>query len=613
QFFQQTPEMKEEVKSRLKRMLKESVLEKTKLYIAEQVYHNVEGLQSVQEFEKLTREMNVFLDTSLEEVLDARLGSVYDHTLDALRNIFSSQQNLQFIDPSNLRASLDRVLSEDTLFHMLSSNISNIFGQSTAKAIEKHLSDLLQGKVPSEFLHVISQGQQHFETYLQELQENLPGNKYQELKNSILSKPLLTLPSPAYAGVLAARAALHFSKAYKGIFVDPYEIKRGIEVTRVMIWQLKNKKNVHINLFELAGLAEGFAHDLGMAVEFEHFQETIFSPLQKLEAALSQIDENVLTSLSSVQAEVLSKIKPHVEEVQASLTHIRETLLQPVHNLQNSFADSAEKLKQSIDPAFNVFNGLPSDWNDAKKKINGVVPKDLLSLKPRMALQALEEKLGISALREDLKKKALHIEESIVENLAQVSANTLEYLHLLSPSLKLLPKENLATFSSSSSSLLTKNNEFFLSHLDVKTSDLLIFTTLYQASPSSGSLWTHNQKIFPNTKELSYFYNKQEMLVKVKENKGESLYLSYSDDGSLQHVFDTKGHEARYEYDDRKNLIGVYDEKNNLKAFYRYDKNDLPQTDNMLCFEDEKNKSLGLLLRNKFGKIQKIKRINITK
>ena len=57
------------------------------------------------------------------------------------------------------------------------------------------------------------------------------------------SLPNIEIPAPGYAGILAAAAATHFARAFKGFFIDPTEIQRGITLIKTMIWQLDKKQD----------------------------------------------------------------------------------------------------------------------------------------------------------------------------------------------------------------------------------------------------------------------------------------------------------------------------------------------------------------------------------
>ncbi len=136
------------------------------------------------------------------------------------------------VDVTALRSSIEKAFDASTVARFAEDALGRAVGDSAAGAVRERIEDSLGGRLPPEVVDAINRAPVEFESYASRVERNLPGRKLKELKDSILSRPILKIPTCAYAAILATSAAEHYARAYKGVTVDLYELKRAGEVTK---------------------------------------------------------------------------------------------------------------------------------------------------------------------------------------------------------------------------------------------------------------------------------------------------------------------------------------------------------------------------------------------
>ncbi|MFH1829527.1 MAG: DUF6531 domain-containing protein [Pseudomonadota bacterium] len=588
--FKQDEELKQRVKENIKQRLKEWLPGQVKDVVTNQLLGAALGEEGLEEAKKIADRVVQELNTSLNERIDAIASGFYDSTIDRLKQELSEKGISQWLDVTDLRGSIERALNTGTLTELASGEISRLVGDGVVVGIRGRIEDALNGNLPPEVAQALKAGPEEFEKYINQVQQYLPGNQLQNLTNSVLNKPFIKLPTPAYASMLAASATTHYARAFNGVYVDAYELKRAVEVTRVMVWQIQNKKHISLSLMQLGNLARDIACGLGLGAGFDNIMSQIKKPLERVQDLTDRIDGMLMKPINQVRAE----LQTLVGQVQQELTALQEQLIAPIRDeLENTkgwIQDELDRARWNIEGALpEGFNGIPGSWEDAKEALglkDGVLG-EFGDFKPKDVLGDAADKV-----KQDLEE----LNDAISEDLATVASEALEGVHLLGPAAEILDVERVPAQNPSDESaldpVLLHNGEYVQKVTDVVIPGRGIdfrFTRTYRGrSEFLGELgwrWTHSyaERLLPWKDGLTYidedgrkfFFQKNAtgfisppgIYAKLvyQRGSGHALYLrdgvvtTFDAHGRPRFKEDRHGNCIQYEYDSKGLLAAVID------------------------------------------------------
>jgi RHS repeat-associated protein len=495
-FFFQNAQTKEAVTAELTGRLKAWLPEQVRAILVHDLLGNAVGEAAMQEAAAIADRVIKELDTSLNDQVDAFASKFYDEAVGRLQQELFSRGVPQWMDIADLRGSIERAFQTGTIAGEAADALAKLVGDGTVAGIRARLTDALDGVLPPEALEALAKGPEAFERYVEEAKGYLPGSMLEKLRSSVLNRPLIQLPTPAYAAILAGTAAGHYARAFAGAFVDAYELRRAAEVTRVMVWQLENKDWLNLSIMQLGALARDLAQSLGMGLPFEGLVAKLKEPLARLQSKLDRVDALIAKPLDQVSGE-LARLGA---EIGRDLTRIQAELMAP---LKDGIAKAQSGLDRAAAAAEGALpeglNGIPASWEELKEKagIDGVLG-EVGEWTPNDALDRAGLADAAAKVRDDFSK----VNDRIADAIATGAAEALEAAHLLGPAARILDAERVPARNPSRESaldpVLLHSGEY------VQTiTDLLIpgrgidfrFTRIYRsAAPFLGELgvgWTH--------------------------------------------------------------------------------------------------------------------------
>lgn len=302
--------------------------------------------------------------------VDEIIGSWYDRAFSRIEEHTKYNVGPVSLDATDLRGTIDSAVNGDVLTWGIDKTLSELVGKAEAEEIRKRLEVAFAGKLPPEPLEYLDKGPEEFAKYVEKIKERLPGAEIDKIKDGLLHTPIFVLKNDIYCGILAAQAARHFAEAFKASIPDPYEIKRGKEVTEVLVWQAKNKEGLNIDLATLLNtakfLSEKFGIDLeGLGALGEGIKDAK-NRLDKIEKLVKEVDSLALEKIEDVQG----MLNDAVGRLKNELENLQDELLRPVKDgvdaVSLTIANANEALKEILP---EKFNGIPADWEGVKKQL----------------------------------------------------------------------------------------------------------------------------------------------------------------------------------------------------------------------------------------------------
>lgn len=498
--FAQNPELKEAVKQKIKQKLKDWMPGAVRDLVREHVFQNALGREHAQDVEQLLGYISTNFETLFNAQADNLINGWYTSYIGDIRRRVMEGTFTGWLDVTNLRGSIHDVLSGSSIMESTAMLLSRELGASTVSGIQDNLEAMLGGELPPAVVEYLEMGPEKFdelESYVREkIGAYLPSSYISRLQNSMLNRPLFRMPSGAYGAILAAMAAKHYAAAFKGVFVDPHEIKRGIEVTRVMVWQLREKEYLNVKLMDLAALSASFGSTLGMGAWQGIMNDSILSQLDKLGELSQKLDELIMKPFDLVG----DQIRELTDQITAQLTALQNELMAPVQDAMAAFDQSLAGLANGAGGLLpDWFNGIPPDWYGFKETVGmGELFGEWGELTPR----DLVERLGMMDDFELMGERLNELNDRIADAGAEAAAEILEELHLLGPASVLLGVEEVPARDPSDTSeldpVLLHNGEFVHRVTDVvipgRGLDMRI-TRIYRSRSSFvgafGRNWTH--------------------------------------------------------------------------------------------------------------------------
>ncbi len=544
---------------------------------------------SAKEGNKITKEA---LREKLKEKLKAWLPKAAKKIVE--EKILAGSPELKEVE-EEIVAALNRSLNETTdrwlqkgyveAMHRLfpfAQELGKTIGQATVSGFQKQIK-----KVTAEFKNY------------------LPTAQFAKIKEKVMGIPLVDLPNQVYGGILAASAAMHlakFSTSCSGFFAtcNWNELKRFKEVTETMIWQLKNKESVTLNLGDFVQMVKQLGDQLGSFHWGALPQIAKWNPanqfLEKLnwfEGTLKKID----TLYDEATGKVLGGFDKAIAEIETELKKFSGDLLGPL-----------------------------------KMKLPCLVETDC----PEMMMSPTFPKLfGEFGEKIPLKE----INDAVSGALADAAVKVAEMLKITGPTAEIKESEKIppqnASFDSDFDPVFLHNGEFYYTVTDLTlpvpaSKNDFQFTRIYRSrSEFLGALgWhgTHNfaEHLWPNLAGekpgityispegkkyfflfeapsrfvppdgllvaltqngdgfvLRYpdgeehFFDKEGRLVSLRDTDGQTQHCIYNDNGQLVRVDDTRGRPFFFHYLKSGLLEKVEDFTGRTWAFQYNDKAEL--------------------------------------
>lgn len=568
-----------------------------------------------------------------DERIDAIIGDWYEKAIEALKGRIPSSVP-DWVDITDLKGTARSAFDLQNIGDLAAKELGGLIGDATVAGIRSRIEDALDGKLPPEVIDALKKGPDEFNKYVESIKENLPGNKLKSLTNSIINDPFIKLPTPAYAAMLAASAAGHFAKAYNGIVIDPFEIKRGIEVTRVMIWQIKNKEWISLSIMQLSDIARNVAANFGVGEAYEGVLSKIKQPIDKLEKELDRIDAMIMKPIERVQEE----IKEITKTIQKELKEIQKTIMKPANDAiaktKDELASAGDFIADSIP---EEINGFPKTWDEVKERFGfedtfGDIESDFLPLGPTAAIDETDTSPPESeSMSEELDPVLIATGEYIQEVTDLMIPGRgidFEFTRIFRGNVAFLGELGRGWTHSYAERLLLRNEEnrqglvyvnergrkyFFPMGKDGFISPQGLRSTL--TSTTQGYLMHDERGLdtefddigrplkktdrFGN--QMIYEYAKNGLLRAVVDVFGRRVRFDRTSDGLIRKITDFAGRVFLYEYNDEKELIGVsspatLDFKKGKTTVYRYERLKDGRSEIAMIMDPEG----GVFLRNLF-------------
>ncbi|MBI5299188.1 MAG: L,D-transpeptidase family protein [Deltaproteobacteria bacterium] len=522
EIFLQNPQLSKQLKIEIQKRLEAWIPKQ-----AEKTLRDVFGQN--EELKEIKDRVEKVLNTSFKDQLDGLISPWYD----------------QMLTRSFSKAS--EALSEANANAFLSKQVSDLIGKATVQGLQN------------------------------QIRENLPSAQFAKVKEKVMGLHIVDLPNQAYGGILAASAAMHFAKAFAGMHVNLYELKRGKEVSETMLWQLRTKQYVSFNLGDFIGMVKMLGDQVGSFHWGALKQMAKWNPANQFLEKLDGLEKQ-LKKIDDLYDKTTGKVQEGFENVLGDLR-----------------GELDKMSREMLGPLTMKLPCLtPEGCPDLLPDILGKTPMDYL-----------KKFYADSGLKETLKE----VNKQISGGLAGAAVATTDFLHITGPVAEILKVEKIPPQNPSQDSdfdpVFLHTGEFYLPVTDVTLPGgnmKLQFTRIYRSqSEFMGALgfnWTHNfaerllfwdspdgsgytyvdnsskkfffrqmeegfespAGLFLTLKEIdsgfvledweggTRYFNKEGVLAKIRNAAGEEQTLVYEDKDLLQRVEDGRQHTLQFFY-----------------------------------------------------------------
>lgn len=585
-------EIRPEIQDELKRHLREWLPNEAKDLVASEILGDASEGKAREEANAIAERTINSLGDEFIAIADEIVAKWYDAAVEDLKKKIVGE-TAGIIDITDIKGTINRAVDLKTLGDIAAGKLSRAIGDATVSSIRGRIEDALEGRLPPEVINALQRGPREFEKFVSEAEKYLPGRALKGLENSILNRPIVKLPTAAYAAILAASAAGHYARAFRGIAVDPYELSRAVEVTRVMVWQLENKQWINLSIMQLGGLARGLARRFGVGEVFDGVIEKLKIPIKKIEDLTAQIDALAKKPIETVRRE----LENLVGIVEDELKLLQDNLMDPIRDGIDKAQDALDKTGQALsDKLPNGFNGIPKTWEDLKKEIgikapNKIPTNDKIATFPTGPSASIleEEKIPSQNQSESdaLDPVLLHNGEfihSVTDVVIPGRGLDLRFTRIYRGRSNFLGElghrwthsyaERLLPWNDGQDEGLTHIDErgfkfFFRLEKDVYLSPPGIYTKLvrttdgYELRDRDGLITVFNsagrmiEKRDRHGNSMRFLYNAQNLLSRITDAYGRSITIERRKDGLISGLRDFAGREFTYDYNTKAELIGV--------------------------------------------------------
>ncbi|MBN1282848.1 MAG: hypothetical protein JXA24_03645 [Proteobacteria bacterium] len=491
--FRQDAQLVAAVRADIRERIRERLPAEVRRVVEQDLLGGALGAEGGRQAREIADRVAWEFDTSLNERIEGEAARLYDSAVALLKREMAERGIAAFVDVTDARGSIRRAFEAGNLAEIAAANLAGIVGEGTVRGIRSRMDDALSGALPPEAMEALRRGPEEFERYARRARELMPGSALESLRDSTLNRPVIKLPTAAYASMLAAAAAGHYARAYDGLFVDPYELKRAAEVTRVMIWQLENKESINLTLIQLGSMARELAGALGMGVAFDGAMAKIKAPLDRIQGAADRIDSMLGKPLDAAQAELRKLAKQAESELLALQSILTSPVREAYAEMERALRAAGEALAGKVPGSLG---GLPADFGELRERLG--LPEELLG---EFGRWRPSDSMGeaIDKVKSDL----ADLNDRASGLISQGAAGALEAAHLIGPAAAILGVERIPAHGVSESPaldpVLLHNGEYVQ-----EVADMVIpgrgldfrFTRIYRGrSDFKGELgwrWTHS-------------------------------------------------------------------------------------------------------------------------
>lgn len=371
----QDPALRAAVETALRERIHAALPDLVRRYVYEGLLRDAAGPQLVA-LEPIIAEIQRRATTAINAQLDQVVSRYYDRLVDQISPCVFPERHPgacplpERIRLTDLRGTIDRVVDGKALADGIAQQLGQVFGPATVQGIRDRLDDALKDRLPPALQRALRRGPAEVRRYVAMGRGYLPGAQLMQLRDRLLNTRILTLPNPVYGSMLAGAAAQHFAKAVCGPgCVDPYEIKRGTEVIRVLVWQLKHREQIVLSLGQLGDLAGAIGGALGVPPVAQWGRmgrglARVRAQVREVQRQVQAIDAKVMTGAEKIQAGIDGATRAVEERLRAIQHELTQPAREVVTTIDADLTQMAGSMKARLPERFN---GVPPSWAAFKR------------------------------------------------------------------------------------------------------------------------------------------------------------------------------------------------------------------------------------------------------
>lgn len=260
------------------------------------------------------------------------------------------------IDPTDLRATIDRYVQPSQLVELFKKPLAEAIGTATVDQLQTRLDAAVKGELPPEVHDYLMTPIRHFQADMAMVEQYLPGAQLDQWRQKLMGMEIVHLPNAVYGGVLTASALRHFAKVFCGPgCINFYELNRGREVSQFLVWQLKNREGIALTVGQFLDLVQYVGTTFNIPDprtwgKFGRDLAAIQGKVQDLEGHLRKVDDLYTEGVTSTVArteQIVGEFEGHLKELQAKLlAPVREA----IEMTEEGFGVIRKKMKQFVTP-----------------------------------------------------------------------------------------------------------------------------------------------------------------------------------------------------------------------------------------------------------------------
>ena len=365
------PKMRAEMKAQLSARLQQEIPRLAKSVVIDKLFNGVIAENDPQA-KKIIDQMVHGLTTPLNTQADEWAERLYDKAVTAaepyIKYNLQIGNNSLMLDATDLRGTISRTISMDTVGDIVSASMSEAFGESAYGQIQRRFDDLISGNLPPELARAIRDGPEKIDGLIAQGKSYLPSAQLEALKAKLMAIPVITIPNEVYGGVLAGSAARHFALAFAEFpAVNMVELNRGREVAQVLIWQLNNKQGMNLNVgqfLDLANLALNQAGGLGALGQFGKTIGDVREHVDRMQQQLKELEGKIAKPLDQMSAE----LREQTQTLEKTLKDFQDEIAQPFRDWKVGVTAGLKEGTGMINGKIPEWLHVPPDWKDFKKQ-----------------------------------------------------------------------------------------------------------------------------------------------------------------------------------------------------------------------------------------------------
>ncbi|MBT3182000.1 MAG: RHS repeat protein, partial [Deltaproteobacteria bacterium] len=578
-------ELSIQVRKGIERRIRDQLHDIARRVIADKIFGDISDGTKMNEALDIADRATREIETNMGDRIDAIAGSLFTSVIERMDEIVVSQMFDAKAELQGVNDLVSGAFAQGDISDNISRAMGEMIGEGAVSSIRQRIRESLEGSLSPDLLNVLTESPKALEEYLARNPKNLPMGSLDEIANSVLNFPSIKFPTPAYASILAASAAGHFARAFKGVFVDPYELRRGTEVVRVMVWQIENKEAINLSLMQIGSIVDGLIPNLNLSLSVEGLKDKLSAPLDRINKLNESIEGMLSTPFDEIKGEVAGfsqEMIGSLEEVQSYLND--QSILSVREDVKNSLADISSVDDVVSEFSENILDPMASIGEDILN-VDGIAFDEMSSLGP-LADIVDEELIPSSYLpfSKELDPVLLHNGEYYSEitdlmipgvgidfKFTRIYRGASRFLGELgwrwthSYAERVLPWKDGFTYIDG------EGRKFYIKKAAGKYIpppelfvDFKVFPSGgYSIRADDGIVTKFNNLGLPMEKEdryknrIEFRYNRNGLLKEVLDTYGRSIILSRRDDGLIDSIEDYVGRKVSFKYNKHKELIGV--------------------------------------------------------